>query len=184
MNERPAHFIRDITIVVLSFFIAANLYQTGALNSVFASLRGFEVLTSFLTGIFFISAFTAAPATLALTELMRLYNPLFIASIAALGAVIGDLLIFSFVKDSLADDIFYCARRMGFGDLREKTESQSVKYLLPIAGAIIIASPFPDEIGLVLLGLSHMRKQNFIPFAYALNFLGILLLGLAVRNIV
>ena len=42
-------------------------------------------------------------------------------------------------------------------------------------GAIIIASPFPDEIGVSLMGISKMKTYQFILISFLLNAIGIFL---------
>ena len=51
------------------------------------------------------------------------------------------------------------------------------RWLTFFAGGLIIASPFPDELGISLLGFSKMRTSWFIPLSFALNCIGILLIG-------
>lgn len=46
--------------------------------------------------------------------------------------------------------------------------------IMPI-GAIIIASPFPDELGVSLIGLSKLSTGKFILLSYILNSIGIFL---------
>ena len=48
--------------------------------------------------------------------------------------------------------------------------------MLPIIGAIIIASPFPDEIGVSLMGLSKLSTPKFIFISYILNSIGLFLI--------
>ena len=50
-------------------------------------------------------------------------------------------------------------------------------------GGIIIASPFPDELGISLLGFSKMKTTAFIPVSLIFNFLGILAIGLIAKAI-
>ncbi|KKR47070.1 MAG: hypothetical protein UT80_C0011G0001, partial [Parcubacteria group bacterium GW2011_GWC1_40_13] len=56
------------------------------------------------------------------------------------------------------------------------------KWLIPFIGALIIASPLPDEAGLAMMGLSKMKTSVFIPISFALNFLGILAIGLFAKG--
>ncbi|MEK7660290.1 MAG: hypothetical protein AAB343_03750 [Patescibacteria group bacterium] len=41
-------------------------------------------------------------------------------------------------------------------------------------GAIIIASPFPDEVGISLMGISQLKNWQFLVISFLLNSLGIL----------
>ena len=51
-----------------------------------------------------------------------------------------------------------------------------MKWLSPIIGALIIASPLPDEFGITLLGLSKLKIMVLLPIALVMNMLGIYLL--------
>ena len=55
---------------------------------------------------------------------------------------------------------------------------------MPLVGAFIVASPLPDEVGLVMMGLSKVRTAWFVPTVFVLDFLGILALSLAVKNFI
>ena len=55
------------------------------------------------------------------------------------------------------------------------------RWLTFLVGGLIIASPFPDELGISLLGFSKMRTSWFIPLSFAFNFVGILLVGLVAK---
>lgn len=181
-ERQLAHLFRDGAIIALSIFIAFNFVKIGAIPDILLRSE-LVVISSILAGGFFISAFTAAPATVVLIELMRSANPFLVAFFAGFGAVLGDLLIFTFVKDALAEDIFYIMRRAGFGGIKNRFQNKHLRFILAAVGALIVASPLPDEVGLVLMGLSQMKKIKFILLSFALNFLGILTFGLFVRNI-
>lgn len=47
---------------------------------------------------------------------------------------------------------------------------------LPALGALIMASPLPDEIGIALLSILHMRTYQFIVVSYFLKTTGIFLI--------
>ncbi len=44
---------------------------------------------------------------------------------------------------------------------------------MPFIGAVVIASPLPDEAGISLLGMSKIRPWQFFVVTFALNALGI-----------
>ncbi|HEY4478659.1 MAG TPA: hypothetical protein VI775_02350, partial [Candidatus Paceibacterota bacterium] len=51
-----------------------------------------------------------------------------------------------------------------------------LKWLSPLIGAFIIASPLPDELGVALLGMSKIRIAVLIPLSFTMNILGIYIL--------
>ena len=50
-------------------------------------------------------------------------------------------------------------------------------------GGLIIASPFPDELGIGLLGFSKMRTRWFVLLSFTFNFIGIFLIGLVAKTL-
>lgn len=135
-----------------------------------------EYILAFMAGALFISFFTVVPASYILINLISNNDPVIIAMIAGLGAVIGDLLIFLFIKDRFSHSIFDFINFKKDNWINKLKENKVIKILLPVIGAAIIASPFPDEIGVALMGACRMKKRYFIPISYALNSVGIYIL--------
>ena len=170
--------IRDMAIVILSILIAIILAETGALESLITSTQEVRFIGSFIAGILFVSVFTDAPATIALGEIAQSNSVITVALIGGLGALIGDLLIFRFVKDKLSEDLLNLIKTSKSERLTSMTKIKGLKWVVPLIGALIIASPLPDEIGIAMLGLSKMKNSLFIPLSFALNSAGILVIGL------
>lgn len=179
MKHGLAH---DVGIVVLSIFVAVLLAQTGALQTILTATRELELIGSFIAGIFFTSIFTTAPAVVVLGQIAQANSPLLVAVFGGLGALLGDFIIFRFVKDRLSEDILTLIgeRRR----IRAIFRRRFFRYLTMFLGALIIASPLPDELGLALLGFSKIRMSLFIPFSFLANAAGIYVIGLIARAIV
>ena len=56
-------------------------------------------------------------------------------------------------------------------------------FMVPLAGAIIVASPLPDELGLIMLGVSKLKYREIAVLTYILNTAGILLIVLPINII-
>lgn len=182
MTTSRHSFAHDISIVVLSIFIAVLLAKTGALQSILTATRELEFIGSFIAGIFFTSIFTTAPAVVVLGQIAQANSPMLIAIFGGLGALLGDFIIFRFVKDRLSEDILTLIgeRRR----VRAIFRRRFFRYLTMFLGALIIASPLPDELGLALLGFSKIRMSLFVPFSLIANGAGIYIIGLIARAIV
>ncbi|MEK7097669.1 MAG: hypothetical protein AAB906_02380 [Patescibacteria group bacterium] len=159
----------------MSIIISIVLVKTGALSDFLNPARETKIIGSFLSGLFFVSVFTAAPALTALAGLAQSGSIFTVAFFGALGALVGDLIIFKFIKDSLSVSLLDFARTEE-NKLIKFFRKKYFRALLPFIGAIIIVSPFPDELGLMMMGLSRLNIFYFIPLAFALNFLGILII--------
>ncbi|MFH1990444.1 MAG: hypothetical protein ABIJ19_01135 [Patescibacteria group bacterium] len=57
------------------------------------------------------------------------------------------------------------------------------RWSLAFLGALVIASPLPDELGLMMLGFSKMKTSLFVPVSFLFNSLGILIIGLIARAV-
>jgi hypothetical protein len=171
---------RDLFVLVASVGAAVFLAENHAMEIFFSGI-GFVPLEAFIVGFFFTSLFTLAPASVALAEMSQVAPLSEVALWGAAGAVVGDLVLFFFVRDFLSADILALMRGSWLKKLKAVFKSPFLSWAVPVAGALVIASPIPDEIGVALLGLSKTHLRFFIPISYAMNFLGILLVGAAAR---
>ena len=137
---------------------------------------------SFIAGILFVSVFTVAPATVALGEIARVNSLIITAVIGGLGALAGDLIIFRFVRGRISQDFSYLVKISKSERLVLIFKLKLFKWLIPFIGALIVASPLPDEIGLAMLGLSRMKTSVFILSSFLLNSIGILIIGLIAKT--
>lgn len=180
MLNKNHNLMRDAGIIVLSITMAFVMVRTGILHNLLGSAVEAKIIGSFLSGMFFVSFFTAAPAFTVLVEIAQNNSIFLVAFFGGLGALVGDLIIFRFVRDSLSSSIL---------DLFKEKENRFVRLFRrkifrvigPFLGALIIMSPFPDEIGLMMMGLSRLKIHFFIPLAFLLNFLGILAIAFVVK---
>lgn len=164
-------FFLVVSLVVL-FYITGTDFGQQAIHSI--SKLGY--VGSFVAGIFFVSTFTVAPASVVLFKFAQIYNPFLIALTAGLGAVIGDYLIFRFLKDNVFEEVKPIFMKLGGSNFSRLMGTPYFAWLAPVLGALIIASPFPDEIGVGLMGVSKLKNWQFLIISFLLNSLGILLI--------
>ena len=181
MNNHGNNLVRDLALVILSIFVAIILAKTGALQDLITSTQEMRFIGSFIAGIFFVSVFTVAPATVALGEIAQSNSVITVAILGGLGALIGDLIIFRFVKDRVSDHFYYLMRVSKSERLFSIFKLKLFRWIIPFVGALIIASPLPDEIGVAMLGLSKMKNSYFILLSFVLNSAGILIIGLIAK---
>lgn len=177
------YLMRDAGIVVLSILVAVVLAKTEILKTFLFATQNTEILGSFLSGMFFTSVFTTAPAIVVLAELAQDNSVIIVAFFGALGALLGDLIIFRFIKDYLAEDISYLLQKSGYEKFTEIFRRKFFRWLLSFLGALVIASPLPDELGLAMLGLSKTRTKLFVLISFSFNFIGIFAIGLIAKSL-
>ncbi len=177
------HITFDISVIALSILIAVLLVKSHVIDDAMAWSAEFGHIGSFIAGMFFTSAFTTAPAIAALGEISLVNGVIETSLWAALGAVIGDMIIFRFVRDRMADHLLeILPHKRGVRRFARLMKFRFFRYLTFLVGGLIIASPLPDELGVSLLGLSKMRTLYFVPLSFAFNFMGICLIGLVAAS--
>lgn len=179
------HFLKDFGVLGLSLLIAILMLWTGIIDRILVSTTGFQIIGALFGGIFFTSVFTTAPAIVALGEIAQSGSVFMTAAVGALGSVLGDILIFLFVRDRLSKHLMeHLAANEGWARFMILIRTRSFRFVSFFIGALIIASPFPDELGISLMGFSNMKTYWFVPLSYTLNFLGILLIGLTAKALI
>jgi len=174
---------RDVAITALSIFLALVLTKTGVLNDLFASTQEWRFVGSFLAGMFFVSLFTAAPAGVVLFEIALATPAWEVALFGGLGALAGDWIMFRFIRNNLTNNVGGLMKKKSARRLALLMRRNPFRWLVPLVGAFIVASPLPDEIGLAMMGLSKVKSIVFIPVSFILNFLGILIIGLIANGL-
>lgn len=167
--------LKDLFFIFLGVFIAIALSWSGFLDN-FIAFLGDGILASFVAGIFFTSAFTIAPASIAFAHLAETVPVSTLAIWGALGALCGDLILFFFIRDRFAEDLKRSLKPSFVKHIAHSFHFGFLKWLSPVIGAMIIASPLPDELGLTLMGLSKTRLALLVPISFIMNLAGIYLL--------
>ena len=183
MKEFRRHkLIYDAFIFCLSIIGAIIFARSGLLSNFILHTDGWFVLDVFIAGIFFTSIFTTAPAMVVLGSLATVHSPLVVALVGGLGAMTGDLLILKFLKKHVTDNISDIIVHSKSGRMRHLLKYRFARWSLVLLGALVIASPFPDELGLTLMGLSKISPRRFAIISYVFNTLGILTIAAIARS--
>ena len=169
MGKYPKFLLFFITII-LSYLI----FSSSASLPFRHTIVSLGYIGTFLVGIFFAYSYTAAPATALFLILAKEQNIFISGLIGGLGALVGDLVIFSFISISFKDEIRKLAHEKIVVYLNNGFPYKIKKYLIPIFAGFLIASPLPDELGIALLAISqHISIKIFALLSFALNTLGI-----------
>jgi hypothetical protein len=163
----------DVIIIAIGIFVAVLLTRSGAIATAVSSLGSYGILASFVAGIFFTSTFTIAPASVAIVNIAQTVPVPVVATWGALGAMCGDIILFFFIRDRFAEDLKSAIDVKRIGHFFHSFHFGFFKWLAPVLGAVIIASPLPDEFGISLLGISKVKMSILLPLTYVMNFLGV-----------
>jgi hypothetical protein len=166
-----------LTAVAISCLIAVFLASNEAFKSWLLHLGSLEYIGALIAGSLFVSSFTTAISIVVIGIMAENINPMALALIGGVGAVMGDYLVFKLVKSHLSEELAILFGKSGTLYVKHVLSSHYIAWLLPIIGAFIIASPLPDELGVSLLGLSKMSEAKFILISYISNAVGILMIA-------
>ncbi len=175
MKRRHLNIKYPKFVLLILTFVIAYLMILGKDFSLFHNfLLSLEYFGTFLAGVFFTYGFTAAPAVALLLIFAGEQNILLAGFIGGFGAMVGDLIIFKFIRYSFSDEIKKLSIEKPVSYISNKIPGLLKRYLILALAGFIIASPLPDEIGISLLSVSKFVSTNlFSVFSYVLNTIGI-----------
>lgn len=183
-SKQVRSLLRDLSVLALSILFAVVVSQTDFVGRLFVGSEVSLLVTAFVAGALFSSAFTTAPAIVILGQLAQVNGLWEVAVVGAVGALLADLLIFKLFKDTVSGDLRFLAKKACGKACVHALRTRPARLLSVIMGGAIIASPLPDELGLALMGVTRIPLPVLIPVSYALNFLGIVLIGLVAKQLV
>ena len=168
---------KNLFYLLIGFICAAILFKIPIFRSFFLHLGNYGILGAFAGGMLFVSTFTVSIGVVILLFLAKSFNPIEIGIIAGLGAVLSDLTIFYSIRSkSFVEEIKHFFAYFGGDKISHLIHTKYFSWTLPVIGALIIASPLPDEIGISLMGIAKMKTFNFILLSFILNSIGIFLI--------
>ena len=182
MSIRKKHGM-DLSGILAGLFLAVVFAKTGVFEQIIAFGGEFTIITNFIAGMFFTSAFTTPAAMVALGELAQAGSVWTVAGIGAFGAVTIDLLIFLLFREKLSERTRAFLSIPKYRRFLHLFHHKFFRWLTPFLGALVIASPLPDELGLAMMGLSRLHLPVFLPVSFAANFVGILLIGTVAQSL-
>ncbi|HEY4504451.1 MAG TPA: hypothetical protein VJI73_01630 [Candidatus Paceibacterota bacterium] len=175
------HFWGDAALVTVSFIFTLYWLKSGTVERLIDRAGEFEVLGSLIAGMLFTSVFTTAPAIIFLGKLGQVEPFWLVSLVGAFGAMLGDVLIFRFLKDSLVKDVETLISLARPKRLKGIFHLKFFRWFTTFLGALVIASPLPDELGITMMGLAKTNNKVFMPISFAMNFLGIVMIVLFAR---
>lgn len=176
MDPKLKKLIFKTLIFAFSLSLAWWLIGSGIFSNLVHMLLPLKFVAEFISGIFYVSFLTAPISVAMLLVLADINNPILTALLAGFGAAFGDLVIVKFFKEKLVKDVDLISRELQLKKVNNFLIKWKLDFLTPLLGAIIIASPLPDELGLMLLGASNLSYREIAILTYTLNTAGILLI--------
>ena len=162
-----------IIIIIFSYFIFSN----STVNNFINELHSLSYIGIFIAGMLFAFGFSA-PFAVGFLITLNPSNIYLAAVIGGIGAVISDIFIFRYIRFSFKDE---------FNKLKDEKPIKFIKnithkslglrlsnYLLFVLAGFAIASPLPDELGVIMLaGLTDIKEKVLFCMGFILNTIGI-----------
>ncbi len=167
---------KGLTLIFISIILTILLSKNDSLNQSIFNASRIPILGSFIAGILYVSASTAPFGVFLLLGLSKTLSAIEIAIVAGLGGVVADFVLFRFFKGDIVKEITPIYNKLGGQHVTKLMRHRFLRWSLPIVGAIIIASPFPDEIGISLMGISKIKTYQFVLLSLFLDIGGVFLL--------
>lgn len=177
MNSVRVFKYKNLSLVAASLILAILIFRYEPLHVFLLNLGNLGYIGAFIAGILFVSTFTVSIGAVVLLILAEKLSPLELGLIGGLGGVVGDFTIFHFLKDNLAQEIELVYNRIDSKHHFIKLlHTKYFSWTLPVLGAVIIASPFPDELGVSLISISKMKTYQFLIISFVLDVISVFLI--------
>ncbi|MBI2329978.1 hypothetical protein HYU94_01160 [Candidatus Daviesbacteria bacterium] len=181
MDAKLRRLLFKTIIFILSLSFAWWLIKSGSVQSLIENILPLRLVAEITAGVFYTS-FLTAPVSLAMLVILAQHNnPVLTAILAGLGAALGDFLIVKFFREKISSEVKEFSKQLHLQKINSLLQKLHLDFLAPLLGAIIVASPLPDELGLMLLGVSKLSYRQIILISYILNTAGILLIVLPIN---
>jgi hypothetical protein len=165
LNKYPKLLLFLATVIVVYFLFSGFLYEP-----LHNALIYLGYLGTFFAGLLYPYAFTSAAGTAMLLILAKDQSLLLAGIIASVGALISDLVIFFFVRHSFANEVERLSKGQIIQTLCKLIPYSLRRYLLVIFASIMIASPLPTEIGVMLMcSVKNISAKRFAVIVYFLH---------------
>ena len=183
MKRKRVQAWYDLIYILVSIAVAVYIVESGVVHSFATSLADLSWAGTFIAGMLFTSMFTTAPAIAILGELAQEQSVLSVALIGAAGAVVGDFILFQMVRDRIGEDIRYVLKHAKVRRFPAIFKTKLFHSATPFIGALLIASPLPDEFALAFLGFSKVADRSFLYISYVMNTIGIFIIGYVATSV-
>lgn len=172
------HFPR-LTTIALSYVAAFMVFAL--LGPAFFGdiLTPLGIIGIFIAGLLYTYSFTTSVGAILLLPFAMHYPAGVIAIIGGLGSLFGDLTLFRVIRNHLHKEVQRIAssrfvRHIGATPLIREG------WFRDILGALILASPIPDEIGIAMMASAKIDTASFTLLTFIADVLGIYALVSAV----
>ena len=159
-----------LSLFIISVILVYFLFSGLAYKPLHDALVFMGYFGTFLAGLLYPYALTSAAGTGILLILAKEQNLLLAGVIAGIGALISDIILFLFVKHGFSDEVQKLSKETVVRTIIRRIPDSVRVYLLAIFAGLLIASPLPTEIGIMLMtSIKNMSVKKFVIIVYILH---------------
>jgi len=159
-----------LSLFIISVILVYFLFSGLAYKPLHDALVFMGYFGTFLAGLLYPYALTSAAGTGILLILAKEQNLLLAGVIAGIGALISDIILFLFVKHGFSDEVHKLSKETVVQTVNKWIPDSVRVYLLAIFAGMLIASPLPTEIGIMLMtSIKNMSVKKFVIIVYILH---------------
>ena len=169
-----------IFLLSLSIVSAYYIFKNPSVSNFVMGLGSLGYLGTFIAGMLFAFGFSA-PFAVGFFITLNPSNIWVAGVIGGIGALVSDISIFRLIRFSFIDEFnriknSKAARRLN-KFIGESFGGAIRRYFMYIFAGILIASPLPDEVGVIMLsGLTKVKEYWIGIIGFVLNTIGILII--------
>ena len=173
-----------LSLFIISVILVYVLFSGLAYKPLHDALVFTGYFGTFLAGLLYPYALTSAAGTGILLILAKEQNILFAGVIAGIGALISDIILFFFVKQGFSDEVKKLSKETVIRTINRRIPDSVRLYFLATFAGLLIASPLPTEIGILLMAsIKNMSVKKFVIIIYMLHASAIFVILLIGNNI-
>ena len=161
-----------LRFIILSYVGALVLFFILGPNFFHGIVQPLGIGGIFIVGMMYSYSFTLSLGALLLPAFLDQFTPAMIAIFGGLGGTFADLTIFQLMKTDLKKELKGIAKTNVMKAIR-KLPLIKHEWFRDILGAILIASPLPDEFGIAVMASTHLSENTFRLISLIANVIGI-----------
>jgi uncharacterized membrane protein YdjX (TVP38/TMEM64 family) len=169
---------RYLVLFTIGIIAAIFVLTSSPIKSLISSAGTWGYVGAFIVGAFYTYSISSPPAAAVFYVLAQSLNPFVAAALGGLGAMLGDLVIFKFIKTDILPEAKLLAHDLKLPNIRDGKMLHIIKKIAPFIAGFIIASPLPDEIGAAMFGAIKYDTRKFLVISWLCNSTGLLVIAL------
>ncbi len=180
-KKRPNGIYRTLAKLAAGVLAGVWLVTSIPFEGVLTEYEVAAPLGALFAGALLVSMFTVVIGTVFIGVLASAMPVWQLVILGGIGSVLVDSAMFILFRGTIAQEAKPFMKKWRRKPIVRILHTKYFQWIIPVLGAVIIASPLPDEIGVSMLGASNISIRKFIALSFVMDCLGILVIVLSAR---